>query len=312
MSSSKAKSKSPKADISKCFFCEEPPHDSDSDDDFTEDIAVDPTKKGGRRMSACTDCLIWCPEAYMQGDTWHNIGASLKRCKRLKCHVCKKPYAPLGCQRMGCNKTFHQPCALNADCVFDEEKFVISCLVCHEVMEARRRKKERIKAEKEKRKREITERKAKRAAEKKAKRMRDVLKDKNGTDVSTKSAAKKMKKKTTKKKKHVVERSEPEVVQIEDEENVLEDDLLPAAADSKVEEDPIVHRLRPVVADLFSKLRKDDLPVEVIHDALTAFDDANGRPKACRADLDKALGVLETENRIMYRQYDGRWTVFLI
>ena len=72
------------------------------------------------------------------------------------------------------------------------------------------------------------------------------------------------------------------------------------------------HRLRPVLADLFRKLRKDDLPVETVHTALTEFDASTGRKETSRGGLEKALRVLEAENRIMYRSYDGNWTVFLI
>ena len=67
---------------------------------------------------------------------------------------------------------------------------------------------------------------------------------------------------------------------------------------------PILLRLRPVVSDLFKRLRKDDLPVQKIHDALTEFDGAMGRPKTSRTELDIALRELEEENRVMYREYD--------
>ena len=75
------------------------------------------------------------------------MDTTLKRCKRLKCHVCKRPHAPLGCKRMGCRKTYHHPCAIKANCVFDEENFTISCFVCDEVMKARERKKKRLEEE---------------------------------------------------------------------------------------------------------------------------------------------------------------------
>lgn len=233
---------------------------------------------------------------YQEKKVWHNIDVTLKRCKRLKCDVCKEPHAPLGCQRMGCRKTFHQPCAIKANCVFDEEKFLISCFVCDEVMKAREKKREKLEAEK----------KAKKEAAMKAK--------------SKKRRQKKQKKKSkgTKKRKALATRphNRPEVIEGEEdcvsseEEEVEEVETVPSSPVTKI--NPLLLRLRPVVSDLFKRLRKDDLPVQKIHDALTEFDTAMGRQKTSRADLDDALRELENENRVMYREYDGAWTVFLI
>lgn len=35
-----------------CFFCSEPQHDSDSDEDFSEDVLVNPSKTTGRKIDA--------------------------------------------------------------------------------------------------------------------------------------------------------------------------------------------------------------------------------------------------------------------
>ena len=223
------------------------------------------------------------------------MDTTLKRCKRLKCHVCKRPHAPLGCKRMGCRKTYHQPCAIKANCVFDEESFTISCFVCDEVMKARERKKRRLEEEKKKKRDEAKARKMKT-------KKRRQIKQKKKSKSSKKRKALEPRPHNQPEKTVYCESSEEE-----EEEEVHVDSVSPV---KKV--NPVLLRLRPVVSDLFKRLRKDDLPVQKVHDALTEFDVAMGRPKTSRADLDVALRELEEENRIMYREYDGAWTVFLI
>lgn len=318
-------------ELKSCFFCQEKQHDSDSEDDFAEDVLVNPAgRRKGRRIDACTDCLIWCPEAYVGKDkVWYNLDQTLKRCKRLKCRVCGKPNAPLGCKRMGCNKTFHQPCAISADCVFDEETFTISCLVCHEVMEARERKKKRLKEERIRRKKEkaMLKKRKRKAAEDRKKRKesnatrkkttkRKALADlngkkgKNNTRQTKKKSAKKSATKRMRKEEMPAKEEEEEETYDSEEED--EDIMAEARIAEAIRQNPVVLRLRPVVADLFKKLRKDDLPVQVVHDALTEFENATGKTPTSRQELDDALRILEDENRLMYRQYDNRWTVFLI
>jgi hypothetical protein len=229
---------------------------------------------------------------------WYNVDSTLKRCKRLKCDVCKRPHAPLGCQRMGCRKTFHQPCAIKANCVFDEEKFLISCFVCDEVMKARERKRKKLEEEKKKK------------LEAKKKKKKIMCKKRRQKKQKSKIKSSKKRKALALRPHNTPDDEEEE--EEEEEEESAEEEIVKTITSPPQKINPLLLRLRPVVSDLFKRLRKDDLPVQKIHDTLTEFDVAMGRPKTSRADLDEALKELEEENRVMYREYDGVWTVFLI
>jgi len=218
----------------------------------------------------CTDCLIWCPEVYQQKKVWYNVDSTLKRCKRLKCDVCKRPHAPLGCQRLGCD----------------------------EVMKARERKRKKLEEEKKKK------------LEAKKKKKKIMCKKRRQKKQKSKIKSSKKRKALALRPHNTPDDEEEE--EEEEEEESAEEEIVKTITSPPQKINPLLLRLRPVVSDLFKRLRKDDLPVQKIHDTLTEFDVAMGRPKTSRADLDEALKELEEENRVMYREYDGVWTVFLI
>ncbi|KAL1529815.1 hypothetical protein AB1Y20_000747 [Prymnesium parvum] len=130
-----------------CAFCHE---GEDSDDPDDDPIVLTNAIVRSKPVYAHEECLAWCPDLYQSEDlTWQNVGKALHRCHRLKCAVCGEGDAPLGCKRAACKKNWHYPCAMEptTGLVIYEDLFCVACPVCHEVLEARRRKKERIAAE---------------------------------------------------------------------------------------------------------------------------------------------------------------------
>lgn len=130
-----------------CAFC----HEGEDSDDPDDDPIVRTNAVVRRKpVWAHVECLAWCPDLYQSEDlVWQNVGKALNRCHRLKCAVCGEGDAPLGCRRAACKKNWHYPCAMEpkTGLVIYEDEFCVACPVCHEVLEARRRKKERIAAE---------------------------------------------------------------------------------------------------------------------------------------------------------------------
>ncbi|EOB06716.1 Transcription factor 20 [Anas platyrhynchos] len=45
----------------------------------------------------------------------------------MKCSHCQEPGATLGCYNKGCSFRYHYPCAIDADCLLNEENFSVRC-----------------------------------------------------------------------------------------------------------------------------------------------------------------------------------------
>lgn len=130
-----------------CAFCHE---GEDSDDPDDDPIVRTDTVVRKKQVYAHLECLNWCPDLYqLEDETWQNVSKALNRCHRLKCAKCGEGDAPLGCRRAACKKNWHYPCAMDPSSGLHiyEDEYCVACPVCHEVLEARRKKKERIAAE---------------------------------------------------------------------------------------------------------------------------------------------------------------------
>ena len=130
-----------------CAYC----HEGEDSDDPDDDPVIEAAIVRGKPVLAHEMCLNWCPDLWQAEDlSWQNVGKSLSRCHRLKCAVCGEGDAPLGCKRAACKKNWHYPCAMepSTGLVVYEEESCVACPVCHEVLQARERKKNRIAAEK--------------------------------------------------------------------------------------------------------------------------------------------------------------------
>ncbi|XP_022717177.1 uncharacterized protein LOC111275863 [Durio zibethinus] len=73
-------------------------------------------------------CAVWSPEVYFAGlGCLKNVRAALCRGRALKCSICGRPGATIGCRVDRCPKTYHLPCARANGCIFDHRKFLIAC-----------------------------------------------------------------------------------------------------------------------------------------------------------------------------------------
>ncbi|GMH33233.1 hypothetical protein BSKO_01067 [Bryopsis sp. KO-2023] len=77
------------------------------------------------------ECAIWAPQVYEDSDCQNgltNVILEVRRASRIKCAVCNKWGAALGCQVESCPNSYHHPCAQGlADAKLDGENFLFTC-----------------------------------------------------------------------------------------------------------------------------------------------------------------------------------------
>ncbi|XXG89815.1 hypothetical protein AAC387_Pa12g1727 [Persea americana] len=75
-------------------------------------------------------CIEWAPRVYFVGETAVNLEAEVERGKKIKCNICAKRGAALGCFAKSCRRSFHVPCAVESlDCHWDHDNFRMFCPV---------------------------------------------------------------------------------------------------------------------------------------------------------------------------------------
>lgn len=70
------------------------------------------------------------PNVFFEGEELANLDSELVRARHLKCHVCSRRGAALGCFLPRCRHTYHYACSRQLEgCRFDEvkEPFCVSC-----------------------------------------------------------------------------------------------------------------------------------------------------------------------------------------
>ncbi|XP_059626072.1 BRCA1-associated RING domain protein 1 [Cornus florida] len=72
-------------------------------------------------------CIEWTPQAYYDGETVMNLEAEVARAAKLKCSSCGIKGAALGCFVKHCKKSYHALCAVDLDCRWDCEDFLLLC-----------------------------------------------------------------------------------------------------------------------------------------------------------------------------------------
>ncbi|KAJ8646051.1 hypothetical protein MRB53_007799 [Persea americana] len=60
---------------------------------------------------ACSREMRWAPRVYFVGETAVNLEAEVEGGKKIKCNICAKKGAALGCFAKSCHRSFHVPCA---------------------------------------------------------------------------------------------------------------------------------------------------------------------------------------------------------
>ncbi|XXG49800.1 hypothetical protein AAC387_Pa02g3872 [Persea americana] len=79
---------------------------------------------------ACSREMRWAPRVYFVGETAVNLEAEVEGGKKIKCNICAKKGAALGCFAKSCHRSFHVPCAAESlDCQWEYDDFLMFCPV---------------------------------------------------------------------------------------------------------------------------------------------------------------------------------------
>ncbi|KAJ2517812.1 hypothetical protein GGI11_003050 [Coemansia sp. RSA 2049] len=102
----------------RCAFClEEDPDTGGLLDGFIENrpLVLTTTHDSGKikrqRFWAHVSCAKYSPEVLLsEGGQWYNVAAALRRARTIKCAVCKRRGATVGCFHGRCQKSYHVAC----------------------------------------------------------------------------------------------------------------------------------------------------------------------------------------------------------
>jgi SpoVK/Ycf46/Vps4 family AAA+-type ATPase len=73
-------------------------------------------------------CALWCPEVFQGADgAYRRVAEAVKRARQIKCALCGKAGAATGCRVHSCPRSYHLPCARDAGCAFNGERFELAC-----------------------------------------------------------------------------------------------------------------------------------------------------------------------------------------
>lgn len=72
-------------------------------------------------------CILWANGIYLVCGRLYGLQEAVEIAKEMKCSHCQEPGATLGCYNKGCSFRYHYPCAINADCLLNEENFSVRC-----------------------------------------------------------------------------------------------------------------------------------------------------------------------------------------
>ena len=87
-----------------------------------------PIRIKGNQIYVHELCALWTPEIFLDDNNkFKNLGKAIKRCRKLKCTLCKEKGGGLGCFIKNCDKTYHYLCAKVSNCLFVNSKFIIYC-----------------------------------------------------------------------------------------------------------------------------------------------------------------------------------------
>ncbi|XP_020643620.3 transcription factor 20 isoform X3 [Pogona vitticeps] len=72
-------------------------------------------------------CILWANGIYLVCGRLYGLQEAVEIAKEMKCSHCQEPGATLGCYNKGCSFRYHYPCAIDADCLLNEENFSVRC-----------------------------------------------------------------------------------------------------------------------------------------------------------------------------------------
>ncbi|NP_001028387.1 uncharacterized protein LOC105590 [Mus musculus] len=73
------------------------------------------------------DCILWANGTYLVYGRLYGLLEALENARDVTCSHCQKAGATLGCYNKGCTFRYHYPCAIDADCLLNEENFSVRC-----------------------------------------------------------------------------------------------------------------------------------------------------------------------------------------
>ncbi|XP_017309638.1 transcription factor 20 [Ictalurus punctatus] len=73
------------------------------------------------------DCSIWSAGVFLVKGRLYGLEEAVRIAQQAVCSCCHRCGATLGCFFKGCPNKYHFPCALQAECVFNEENFTLRC-----------------------------------------------------------------------------------------------------------------------------------------------------------------------------------------
>ena len=91
-----------------------------------------PFKSGNKNYYAHFLCAIWLPQAYInsKNNKFTGVGKEIKRARKIKCTLCGRTGAGIGCllnEEKKCEESYHYLCAFDAQCEFSKKSYEILC-----------------------------------------------------------------------------------------------------------------------------------------------------------------------------------------
>ncbi|XP_069510451.1 transcription factor 20 isoform X2 [Ambystoma mexicanum] len=72
-------------------------------------------------------CALWASGVFYVCGRLYGLQEALEITQEMKCTQCQEPGASLGCYNRGCLSQYHHLCAMEADCLLNEEDFSVWC-----------------------------------------------------------------------------------------------------------------------------------------------------------------------------------------
>ncbi|XP_043930592.1 transcription factor 20 isoform X2 [Protopterus annectens] len=72
-------------------------------------------------------CILWANGVYLVCGKLYGLLEAVDVAREMKCSHCQEPGATLGCYSKGCTFRYHYMCAIDADCLLNEENFSMRC-----------------------------------------------------------------------------------------------------------------------------------------------------------------------------------------
>ncbi|KAM8846027.1 uncharacterized protein AB9W97_000896 isoform 1-T4 [Spinachia spinachia] len=73
------------------------------------------------------DCGVWSAGVFLVGGKLFGLEEAARLARETVCSMCQHAGAIVGCFQKGCARSFHYRCAIESDCVLNEENFSLRC-----------------------------------------------------------------------------------------------------------------------------------------------------------------------------------------